>query len=161
MNEKNMKNIWRMLEKVKDPEIPNVSVVELGMIRNVGIESGKVYVTMTPTFIGCPAIDVIKGEITKELHNSGINNLEIKISLSNPWSSDWITSEGRKKLKEFGISPPPKHRGNLNTALSESACCPYCNSDKTVLKNSFGSTQCRAIYFCNNCQQPFEQFKPI
>jgi ring-1,2-phenylacetyl-CoA epoxidase subunit PaaD len=154
-------HIWQLLEEVKDPEIPVVSIVELGMIRNVGFADDKVYVTITPTFIGCPALDVIQQDITQKLQESGIDKLEVKVSLSQPWTSDWITEEGRNKLKEFGLSPPPRHGGELEMAITEIAPCPYCDSDKTVLKNSFGPTLCRAIYFCNNCHQPFEQFKQI
>lgn len=157
----NSEQIWQLLEEIYDPEIPVISIVELGMIRNVGLTDDKVYVTMTPTFIGCPALDVIRQDIKQKLQESGIDNLEVKVSLSQPWTSDWITNEGRKKLKEFGLSPPPRHGGELEFAIVEIAPCPYCDSDNTVLKNSFGPTLCRAIFFCNNCHQPFEQFKPI
>lgn len=161
VNENYTEQIWKLLDEIKDPEIPVVSIVELGIIRNVGFTDDKVFVTIAPTFIGCPALDVIQQDIKQKFQESGTHNLEVKVSLSQPWTSDWITEKGRIKLKEFGLSPPPKHGGELDLAIAENAPCPYCESDNTILKNSFGPTLCRAIYFCDNCHQPFEQFKPI
>jgi ring-1,2-phenylacetyl-CoA epoxidase subunit PaaD len=153
--------IWQILEEVKDPEIPVVSVVEMGMIRSVGLEGQKITIRMTPTFAGCPALKVIQAGIAERLRQSGAGEVEVKVTLSPPWSSDWITSDGRRKLKEFGLAPPPLHQGQIDSALDRPAICPYCDSQDTVLKNSFGPTLCRAIYVCNQCHQPFEQFKPI
>lgn len=153
--------LWVALETVKDPEIPVVSVVELGLIRQVAAEDGRVIVTMTPSFIGCPAVDVMQQAIASALEGIGFERPEVRMTFSPPWSSDWITSEGRRKLKQFGLAPPPLHAGALETALEQAAICPYCESDHTELKNSFGSTLCRAIYVCQNCHQPFEQFKPL
>jgi ring-1,2-phenylacetyl-CoA epoxidase subunit PaaD len=160
-NDRDTGSIWQLLEQINDPEIPVVSIVDLGIVRNVGTESGKVIVTIAPTFIGCPALHVIQQDIAKKLEESGFKQVLVKMTLSPPWTSDWITSDGRKRLIEFGLSPPPRHNNNLEKALSEGAYCPYCDSDQTVLKNSFGPTLCRSIYYCNNCEQPFEQFKPI
>ncbi len=157
----NTDNIWDILDEVKDPEIPVVSIVEMGLIRNVGIDGEKVVVTMTPTFAGCPALHVMQKEIEKNLQEAGAKDVEVKMTYSPPWSSEWILPEGRRKLKEFGLSPPPRHEGNIQDALLEEVICPYCNSQKTTLKNSFGPTLCRAIFYCENCQQPFEQFKPL
>ena len=116
---------------------------------------------MAPTFVGCPALDVMKSTVQERLLAIGIDQVEVKIVLQPPWTSDWITSGGRKKLKLVGLAPPPKHGGDLEHFIDVSASCPYCESANTELKNSFGSSLCRAIYFCNNCTQPFEQFKPI
>ena len=153
--------IWEILEQVKDPEIPVVSVVEMGLIRNVGIDGDKVIVTMTPTFAGCPALQVMKQAVEENLKDSGAREVEVKMTFSPPWSSDWILPEGRRKLREFGLAPPPRHGGDVHSGLMEEVACPYCDSQKTTLKNSFGPTLCRAIYYCENCQQPFEQFKPL
>ena len=154
------KEIWQALDEVKDPEIPVVSVVEMGIVRDVSISSGKVVVTITPTFSGCPAMHVIKTSIQERLLRLGVS-AKVRETLTPAWSSDWITDEARQKLKEFGLAPPPKHGSDLTILFSESAACPYCDSENTALKNSFGPALCRMIYYCNDCQQPFEQFKPL
>ena len=161
MIETSLDHVWKALDEVKDPEIPTVSLVELGIIRQVGFESPTLIVTMAPTFIGCPALDVMGAAIRAKLSEIGFDRVEVKIVIQPPWTSDWITSEGRKKLKLVGLAPPVKHGGDLERFVDASASCPYCESTNTVLKNSFGSSLCRSIYFCNNCTQPFEQFKPI
>ena len=153
--------IWAILDEIKDPEIPVVSVVEMGMIRSFGITDDKVIVTMTPTFIGCPAIQVMKDAIEDHLLHAGVSRVEVNITHSPPWTTERITTAARQKLKDFGLSPPPRHSGDLEIALEAPVACPYCDSRDTGLKNSFGPTLCRAIYVCNACQQPFEQFKPV
>jgi len=154
--------IWQALDEVHDPEIPVVSLVEMGIVRDVAVDTtGRVKVTMTPTFAGCPALHVMREDIVAKLEGMGVTAVSVETVLSPPWSSDWITLAGRAKLKEFGLAPPPQHGGNLNVVLLDVAPCPYCDSTNTSLKNSFGSTLCRAIYYCHNCQQPFEQFKPL
>jgi len=161
MPELKTERIWEILDEVKDPEIPVVSVVEMGLIRSVGVSGEKVIVTMTPTFAGCPALRVMQEEIEERVREAGVEDVEVKMIYAPPWSSNRILPEGRRKLKEFGLSPPPRHDGDLQIALLEEVSCPYCDSKKTTLKNSFGPTLCRAIYYCENCQQPFEQFKPL
>jgi ring-1,2-phenylacetyl-CoA epoxidase subunit PaaD len=154
--------IWQVLDEVKDPEIPVVSLVEMGIIRQVEIAGETVIVTMTPTFSGCPALHVMKSDIENRLHKEGITAVEVRQVLDPPWSSDWITPEARQKLKQFGLAPPPRHDGNLQEILLiDTVVCPYCDSTNTTLKNSFGPTLCRAIHYCHDCQQPFEQFKPL
>ncbi len=153
--------IWQLLEEIKDPEIPVVSLVEMGMIRQVGIEAGKVIVILTPTFAGCPALNVMQAEIDQRLRQSGAPAVEVRLSLTPPWTTDWITPPGREKLKSFGLAPPPLHAGRLGEALLLPVVCPYCDSTHTEVKNDFGPTLCRAIWYCNNCRQPFEQFKPL
>jgi ring-1,2-phenylacetyl-CoA epoxidase subunit PaaD len=157
----NEDKVWHLLYQVKDPEIPVVSVVEMGMIREVEVNGDQIQVTMTPTFIGCPAVQVMQAEIKSKLEGAGARKVRVNISHNPPWSSDWIRPEARQKLKEFGLAPPPRHNGNFEAVLLEAVKCPYCGSSDTSLKNGFGSTLCRAIFYCNNCQQPFEQFKPI
>ncbi|MGQ0601770.1 MAG: 1,2-phenylacetyl-CoA epoxidase subunit PaaD [Anaerolineales bacterium] len=153
--------IWRALHDVKDPEIPVVSVVEMGIVRAVTVEGARVIVAMTPTFAGCPALHVIRDEIAQHVRALGAGEVEVKTVLYPPWTSDWITDEARAKLKAFGLSPPVKHSGDINLILYDHAACPRCGSDNTSLKNSFGSTLCRTIYTCNDCKETFEQFKAL
>lgn len=161
MKKLNEAAVWEILEEVKDPEIPVVSVVEMGIIRAVEVDGETVQVTMTPTFAGCPALQAMRDEIEARLLAAGVGQVKVKLSLSPPWSSDWIAPQARQKLKDFGLAPPPLHGGRFEATLLEVVACPYCGSEDTSLKNSFGPTLCRAIFFCNACRQPFEQFKPI
>ena len=154
-------DIWQLLGEVKDPEIPVVSVIEMGMVRSIGVAGKKVIVTFTPTFAACPALEIIKDEIQVTLHNSGYSEVVINMSYSPAWSSNWISPSGREKLKSFGLAPPPHHTGDIEAAFNQPVECPYCHSMETELKNDFGPTLCRAIYVCNRCHQPFEQFKPL
>ena len=153
--------IWQALEGVKDPEIPALSVVELGVIRNVHVAGQAVTVDFAPTFAGCPALDVMRAAIEARLRVLGASTVVVRLVLSPPWTTDFISDAGRAKLKAFGLSPPPRHNGLIQILFAEEAACPYCDSTDTTLKNSFGPTLCRAIYVCNTCRQPFEQFKPL
>ena len=153
--------VWQALEAVKDPEIPVVSVVEMGIVRQVNVDHDHVRVQMTPTFSGCPALQVMRDEIEAEVRRLGVAEVTVETILSPPWSTDWITEEARQKLRAFGLAPPPRHGGNLAVTFFEVVACPYCDSNNTSVKNTFGSTLCRAIYYCNDCQQPFEQFKAL
>jgi ring-1,2-phenylacetyl-CoA epoxidase subunit PaaD len=153
--------ILNALEEVKDPEIPAISVVELGLIRNVVVEGDRVVVSMTPTFAGCAALPVMQLAVKKRLQRLGAAEVDVRWVLSPPWTTDWISEAGRSKLKNFGLAPPRRHGGLIQIILSDEATCPYCGSSSATLKNSFGPTLCRALYYCNNCQQPFEQFKGL
>ena len=153
--------IWQALQEVKDPEIPAVSLVEMGIVREVERNGNDVVVTMTPTFSGCPALIEMKTQIKEKMLEIGADSAEVKSVLSPAWSSDWITDEGRRKLKEFGLAPPRRHGGNIVMTFFDVVACPYCESKNTSLKNSFGSTLCRSIYYCNDCQDSFEQFKAL
>jgi ring-1,2-phenylacetyl-CoA epoxidase subunit PaaD len=153
--------VWEALDEVVDPEIPVVSLVEMGIIREVDIQEEQVVVTMTPTFSGCPALKVMEKDITTKLEEIGIEQVEVVSTFDPPWTSDWITPEARQKIKQIGLAPPKMHGGDFSPLLVEAVACPYCDSENTTLKNSFGPTPCRMIYYCNNCQQPFEQFKPL
>jgi len=159
--EKIVQAIWNALDEVPDPEIPVVSLVEMGIVREVRLLSNGVEVTMTPTFSGCPALKVMEEDIETKLHEIGFEHVAVKTTLSPPWTSDWITDAAREKLKTFGLAPPSRHGGDIQVTFFEPVACPYCDSENTSIKNSFGSTLCRAIHYCNNCQQPFEQFKPL
>ncbi len=153
--------LWQALNEVPDPEIPVVSLVEMGIVRGVEVEEGRVVVTLTPTFAGCPALEVMGGDIQARLRQLGILDVEITWTYDPPWTSDWIIPEAREKMKRIGLAPPRLHGGEFIPLLIEQTACPYCGSEDTSLRNSFGSTPCRMIYTCNNCKQPFERFKPI
>lgn len=150
------------LEEVKDPEIPVISVVDLGIIHHVAVQQdGKVLVEMTPTFAGCPAIDAMKADVTEVLGKHGIKDLEIKVLYNEPWSSNKISQKGRIALRDFGLSPPPAFDGMLTLEVLQNAVCPKCGSNNSYMMSSFGPTACRAIHHCRNCHETFEQFKPL
>jgi ring-1,2-phenylacetyl-CoA epoxidase subunit PaaD len=155
-------DIWRALETVKDPEIPVVSVVEMGIVRAVAIDAGEVRVTMTPTFSGCPALDVMRRDIETAVRALGVARVTVQTVLHPPWSTEWISAAGREKLRQFGLAPPPRHAGDpVAVAFFDLAECPRCGSTNTSLRNAFGPTLCRMIWYCNDCQDAFEQFKPL
>jgi ring-1,2-phenylacetyl-CoA epoxidase subunit PaaD len=154
-------DIWQALETVKDPEIPVVSVVEMGIVRDVVMSGDRVTVKMTPTFSGCPALDVMRRDIAACVRQLGVADVHVETVLYPPWSTDSLSEETRARLKAFGLAPPPRQEGYIPLLLHKAVSCPYCDSADTVLKNSFGSTLCRAIYYCQSCQQPFEQFKAL
>ena len=158
-------SIWQALESVMDPEIPVISLVEMGIIREIDISHSGISVTMTPTFSGCPALLEMETLIIEAVRGvGGIDpNIEVVVEkqLNPPWTSDWISDVGREKLKGFGLQPPARHGGNVTMTFFDVVTCPRCDSKNTSLKNSFGSTLCRAIWVCNDCLEPFEQFKPL
>ncbi len=156
-----VQEIYVWLEEVKDPEIPAISLVDLGVITDVIIKGKKVIIEMTPTFVGCPAIDYMKAEVEAVLKKKEIENIEVTITFRKPWSSDRITERGKLSLKKFGLAPPPSTQIFTDLEILETAICPRCNESNTELKNPFGPTLCRAIYYCNTCKEAFEQFKPI
>jgi ring-1,2-phenylacetyl-CoA epoxidase subunit PaaD len=153
--------IYTWLEEVKDPEIPVLSLVDLGVITDIVVDEEKVIVEMTPTFVGCPAMEYMKSEVESALRKRGIQNVEVNISFKKPWSSDLISEKGKQSLKEFGLAPPPSSKIFTDLEILETAICPRCNGSDTELKNPFGPTLCRAIYYCNACKEAFEQFKPV
>jgi ring-1,2-phenylacetyl-CoA epoxidase subunit PaaD len=147
------------LRDVYDPEIPNLSLVDLGIYRGAEITPDGVTIEITPTFVGCPAIDYMKDQIVEHCADLWPDTpVQVKVTHNKPWTSDQISEEGRRRLKVSGFAPPPK--GNL-IRLEPLVECPYCASRNTVLENAFGPTLCRAIYYCKNCRQPFEQFKAV
>jgi len=156
--------IWDALAGVPDPEIPAVSIVDMGMIRDVDLAGGRATVTVLPTFTGCPAIPIIKRDVaTAVAAVSGIDDVVVETSFSPPWTSDRITEQGRARLEEFGLAPPTGTGPVLITeiGLPTVARCPFCGSTDTANENPFGPTPCRALYYCNACRNPFEQFKPV
>lgn len=153
-----------VLNEVMDPEVPVISVVELGIVRDVAVEGDAVRVTVTPTYSGCPAMRVIEDDIRSALLSAGARDVEVKTTYSPAWTTDWIGAGAREKLRAFGIAPPgPAPSTDLVTLTRRQApvTCPYCGSSDTRLQSEFGSTACKAIHVCNSCRQPFDEFKAI
>ena len=150
-----------------DPEIPVVSVVDLGIVREVRWSAApdaaeELQVAITPTYSGCPATEVIEQSVVSALEDRGLENVTIRRSLSPPWTTDWISDEGREKLQDYGIAPPQKGAGKRALLDStRSIACPRCGAEDTALVAEFGSTACKAAYRCNSCLEPFEYFKCI
>jgi ring-1,2-phenylacetyl-CoA epoxidase subunit PaaD len=153
--------VYTWLEEVKDPEIPVLSLVDLGVITEVTIEDNHVHIEMTPTFVGCPALDFMKQEIHEVLNKYGVNEVSIDVTFRKPWNSDLISEKGKQALKKFGLAPPPARELFTELDVLEHAACPRCNGTDTELKNTFGPTLCRSIHYCNTCREAFEQFKPL
>ena len=155
-NTETEKRIWQILETVVDPEVPVLSVIDLGIIRSVAVESGgtlendTVEITITPTYSGCPAMDAITIDIRLKLLEHGYKNVSIKKILSPAWTTDWMTEAGKEKLKAYGIAPPE---------LAKAATCPRCGSTNTEEVSRFGSTPCKAQWRCKDCLEPFDRFK--
>lgn len=154
-----VEKVYELLDEVKDPEIPVLSLVDLGVITNVTLGE-KVKIEMTPTFVGCPAIDYMKNDIIEVLKKHHLD-ADVEITFRKPWSSDLISEKGKLALKKYGLAPPPDSKIFTDLEILEQAECPRCNQTDTELKNPFGPTLCRAIYYCNNCKEAFEQFKPV
>ncbi len=153
----------RILESVKDPEVPVLSVVELGVVRDVEIDDDAVTVVVTPTYSGCPAMQAIEDDIVSALRAGGVANARIRTVFTPAWTTDWIPPAAREKLRAYGIAPP-SHSG-VHSAVQlrrrKPVLCPYCKSASTTPRSEFGSTACKALHFCNACTQPFEEFKAI
>jgi ring-1,2-phenylacetyl-CoA epoxidase subunit PaaD len=153
--------VYTWLEEVKDPEIPVLSLVDLGVITDVNINDQQVNIEMTPTFVGCPALDFMKQEIHEVLNKYGVSQVTIDVTFRKPWNSDLISEKGKQALKKFGLAPPPSRELFTELDVLEHASCPRCNGTDTELRNTFGPTLCRSIHYCNTCREAFEQFKPL
>jgi ring-1,2-phenylacetyl-CoA epoxidase subunit PaaD len=156
--------IREAVAQVADPEIPVLSIADLGILRDVKLDSdGRVQVTITPTYSGCPAMDVIRRDIVDACARRGWHQVEVRTVLSPAWTTDWMSDEGKRKLREFGIAPPGRRseRGSGPVPLALSVRCPRCGSPDTRQINRFGSTACKALYACNACLEPFDYFKAI
>lgn len=148
------------LDRVPDPEIPVLSVNDLGIVRDVRVGEGRVTVSVTPTYTGCPATEVIEGLIERELRRRGVEEVEIVRLLSPPWTTDWLSDAARSKLEKYGIAPPQSGGGKRGlTGLSAEVRCPRCSSPQTSRVSEFGSTPCKAAFRCDACLEPFEYFK--
>jgi ring-1,2-phenylacetyl-CoA epoxidase subunit PaaD len=155
---------WQALAAVEDPEIPTLSVIDLGLIRGVKPQpDGTLEVGLSPTYVGCPATEVIRRSVEAALRDAGVGGFVVTTVLSPAWSSDWITAEGRRKLELYGIVPPEQSAGSLRDMLrmNRPVGCPRCHSTDTECISEFGSTPCKALHRCRACLEPFEYFKCI
>ena len=152
--------IWELLEEVSDPEVPVLSVVDLGVARQVEVNEQSITITITPTYSGCPAMKTMEDDIRKKLSDHHIENVTINTVLSPAWTTDWLSENGRRKLKEYGIAPP-ENEVDKSVLFSEptKVPCPKCGSTDTRMVSQFGSTACKAHYQCNTCKEPYDYFK--
>jgi ring-1,2-phenylacetyl-CoA epoxidase subunit PaaD len=158
--------VFELLTELKDPELPVVDIVELGIVRDVSVEGDVVRVDVTPTYSGCPALQVIEQEIVATLKARGFSEVIVRNVFAPAWTTDWLSEETKRKLLEYGIAPPSERAetdSDLVTIRRSRAMveCPYCGSRNTEQKSEFGSTACKAIHYCNACDQPFDYFKPF
>lgn len=159
--------IFEILDEVKDPEVPVLSVVELGIIRDIRADAAGVTVVVTPTYSGCPAMRVIEEDITAALSAHGLSSVRIETVYAPAWTTDWLSAEAKAKLEAYGIAPPGLAPQDVLVSLTRAPTaatpprCPYCHSRDTMMRSEFGSTACKAICYCNSCKQPFELFKAI
>ena len=155
--------VWAALAEIPDPEIPVISLVDLGVIRDVEVDGSRVRVEFTPTFLGCPALEVMRDRMAEKITELG-GEPDVEVIADDSWSTDRISPEGREKLRAAGFAPPPLRSAGPTTLVqlqSKAFRCPYCGSTETRLENIFGPTPCRSIRWCESCRQPFEQFKTI
>lgn len=156
----NSNQIWQFLEEVPDPEVPVLSVLDLGIVRNVKLNDNEVEIVVTPTYSGCPATSMINMAIKLKLIEKGFRNVKITNQLSPAWTTDWMTESGKQKLKAYGIAPPVYSKNNNELfSKSDEVECPLCGSKYTHLVSRFGSTACKALYQCDDCHEPFDYFK--
>lgn len=159
--------MWAVLDRVMDPEVPVLSVVELGIVRDVEVAAdGKVTVCVTPTYSGCPAMRVIEDDIVSALTEAGWPGARVRTVYAPAWTTDWMTDDARAKLREYGIAPPPMRLGDSDELVplrrnQPRVPCPYCGSSATTTRSEFGSTACKALMYCEECRQPFELFKAL
>lgn len=159
------REVWDALAEIPDPEIPTISLVDLGVVRSVKVEHSRVRVELTPTFLGCPALERMQAAMSARIEELGAEP-EVRVVTDDSWSTDRITAEGREKLRRSGFAPPaPRDPGSRGLKLLQLQRgpfrCPYCGSTDTTLENIFGPTPCRSLRYCRSCRQPFEQFKTI
>lgn len=158
--------IWDAAAQVTDPEIPVISIAELGILRDAQLSNGTAVATITPTYSGCPAMETITDDVVAALHNAGYDQAEVNVVLQPAWTTDWITEQGRKDLRDYGIAPPTGKSATVNSGpiplqigMPSPVVCPHCGSTKTQKISHFGSTSCKALYNCQACFEPFDYFK--
>ncbi len=154
--------IKSVLEQVNDPEIPTISIVDLGIVTKIISEKeNQAYVQLTPTFSGCPALKIMENLVSAALFNAGYNEVQVETSFETQWNSNLISEKGLIALKKHGLAPPPKHDGYIELDVLSDIPCPLCNSRNTTLQTPFGPTLCRSIHYCHHCSNAFEAFKPV
>src|SRR6202044_1572192 len=147
---------WDIAAQVVDPEIPVLTIADLGVLRDVAVKDGRVEVAITPTYSGCPAMNMIGLEIELALEREGFRNSKIRIVLSPAWTTDWMSDDGRRKLREYGIAPPQAGSGRRALFGEQQVACPHCDSPNTEVLSEFGSTSCKALWRCRSCREPFD-----
>jgi ring-1,2-phenylacetyl-CoA epoxidase subunit PaaD len=156
-------NVKDLLNKVTDPEIPVLTIADLGILRSVVEVDGVFVITITPTFTGCPAMRAIEDDINEVMKTAGVTNFKIRTVIAPAWTTDWMSEAGKRKLTEYGIAPPSSstedHLKAMISGVRKPVQCPFCTSLNTKLTSAFGSTACKALHYCNECRQPFEEFK--
>jgi ring-1,2-phenylacetyl-CoA epoxidase subunit PaaD len=155
------RDILSFLREVHDPEIPVLDIVELGIVRDVGVRGKQIRISITPTYSGCPAMKMIQDDIIGTLNKHGFRDVAITTVYSPAWTTDWLNAAAKQKLKEYGITPPQNANEVVVMLPGPEMECPFCNSHNTELRSEFSSTACKSLYFCNDCCQPFEHFKEI
>jgi ring-1,2-phenylacetyl-CoA epoxidase subunit PaaD len=153
------KEVFDILENVCDPEVPVLSILDLGIVRDVLLHEKEIEIIITPTYSGCPAMNMIAMNIRIEMATHGFENVKIKEVLSPAWTTDWMSEEGKKKLKAYGITPPQYRVKDLGLGIEKDIPCPLCDSTNTELLSEFGSTSCKSLYRCKDCLEPFDYFK--
>ena len=164
VEKKSYQSIWKLLEQIPDPEIPVLSILDLGVVRNVRSEDEVLVVTITPTYSGCPAMNQIEDDIVAKLKVNGVVDVRVDMTYDPPWTTEWMNDDARKRLEEYGIAPPIRGSQDKGTLFKEgvkNVGCPVCKSKNTTLISQFGSTACKALYKCNDCLEPFDYFKCI
>ena len=151
----NKEAIFAYLEEIKDPEVPVLSIIDLGIVRDIKMNEDEIEIIITSTYTGCPAMDMITANIRIELTTLGFKKIKITTALSPAWTTDWMSEEGKRKLQLYGIAPPDKRFSIPKDGVE----CPQCHSSNTRLVSEFGSTACKALYQCNDCKEPFDYFK--
>lgn len=155
----NTKDIYNWLSEIPDPEIPVITIHDLGILRDIKEDHGTYVVNITPTYTACPAIPLIETQIKEKMSEHGLNNVRVNITYTPAWTSDWLSEDAKKKMKQYGIAPPP-HTSCVKVLKDlTKVSCPLCNSPSTELISRFGSTACKAMYKCKSCKEPFEHFK--
>ncbi|MBX3068458.1 MAG: phenylacetate-CoA oxygenase subunit PaaJ [Microbacteriaceae bacterium] len=151
--------VWDIAATVCDPEVPVLTIEDLGVLRSAELKNGVALVTLTPTYSGCPAMDTMKADVESALHSGGFKEVKVTLSLAPAWTTDWMSEDGKRKLEKFGIAPPSGHASAGKVSLSLKVKCPRCGSLDTKELTRFGSTSCKALYSCNQCLEPFDYFK--
>ncbi|HRI59527.1 MAG TPA: phenylacetate-CoA oxygenase subunit PaaJ [Saprospiraceae bacterium] len=151
--------VWERLSLIPDPEVPVISITELGVVRHVQWDGRQLRIVITPTYTGCPAMQLFVAEIKAAMHEQGFDDLVIETVYSPAWTTDWISAEAKEKLRKYGIAPPVKNASDDPFGEPPVVPCPRCGSEHTTLRSQFGATACKALYVCEACKEPFEYFK--